>query len=987
MSGKDLKAFAKFLKGKSASSSSQLPRAPGNAGERQKFKHGYTAIITSGPYKGDVGEVREYLPATVVVDTRDNTYVRYERFSPPQLDVVKTLPDTRLGRVVELDYHQVSHPAVHNKPFVHANELFRLVRYKGEYARLMREGNSDCVIKPIKDDDFVPSLALDVMEHFANKLVNEKISYHQEQTVSCKLLGSYPKAILLSDQKGMKRGLIVSISQDEPYARVVVPHQARILASSIQDGVIKKGPLRGMKANIVEKHEAQVRLLMPNSDKITLPVSMIFYRDLLLTNDRPFQVDKIVKDGNTEKIFGKQFGERKEIKKITKSDIKMLFPGFSFKDNVDEDAPAVASTQPEFISEMNNQVESASNEEYTESFEDRQRTQRMQEQLNKDEEKLYDMIEKISQIFNLKGRLNPYALIVEIQNAIQKLVGELQRQQINDFIDEGTLRFIVAGMVLRDIVKNGLTAVFGKGNTIIRAYTLSLTKNKFLKDHYTQSNLMGSGTTLFDVYLPIPQPPTSLEQLMNNTWKLLNTMANTDLQPRTGPHFPLIEGDSLYVLGKTQRKGDIIKMVTPRDVLENRVPATAKRIYWGPRFQPLLEEYNNSLRNRIRDAPNDNTREVYEYVLKNLERAPIVLNESTNEGKDKLAREKTKMLKFISEYLFKEAAKIYARERKEKDERFAEYTDAIKRDQPKGSKKKPISSGFLYEEKERNQLKHAYVDYLINQSKIGALTESELSEMTNLVDQMTDVENQLKWLERDDFFKPKLMDYRGNDDAQTNDMYASSETKALRKKLDDLRRQYEQRLGQINKTLNEVRKMPSIQHKADYDEPYWKAKNDIVDANMARASISKPLLPGKRKTVEKINLKPDEPQKKVKVEQVNTNEMSQRLRDMSLDEPGIDTSELVQRVGNMSVKPNLDTLFDDFEEIEKTNGKDSSELDALFDHYEELERQESRSNTNVTGTDITTDIDANTSDSDETVKLLKRHGLLSNDDDDDKDSM
>lgn len=101
-------------------------------------------------------------------------------------------------------------------------------------------------------------------------------------------------------------------------------------------------------------------------------------------------------------------------------------------------------------------------------------------------------------------------------------------------------------------------------------------------------------------------------------------------------------------------------IIYSKDVLANDIPASAEKIIWGPLFQPIIDEYKVEITNKINNAKTQITKDVYKYVLDNLEQAPIELRSLKNNSKiknKKVAEKGRERLEIVFNSLLEEIRK------------------------------------------------------------------------------------------------------------------------------------------------------------------------------------------------------------------------------------------------------------------------------------------------------------------------------------------
>jgi hypothetical protein len=78
--------------------------------------------------------------------------------------------------------------------------------------------------------------------------------------------------------------------------------------------------------------------------------------------------------------------------------------------------------------------------------------------------------------------------------------------------------------------------------------------------------------------------------------------------------------------------------LTTRDIMDDVMVDTARKIIWGPKSQTLINIWKQSLNKKLDEESNMDLKEIYKFVIENLDNAPFVLRtlESSEDNMDKL---------------------------------------------------------------------------------------------------------------------------------------------------------------------------------------------------------------------------------------------------------------------------------------------------------------------------------------------------------------
>ena len=383
----------------------------------------------------------------------------------------------------------------------------------------------------------------------------------------------------------------------------------------------------------------------------------MFYMDLLLNNGNLFEVKSIRPNGiiyGIEKVNGEFVS-----KEISDNDIKYLQPGFSFSEE----------SQPIFQQELDNEIEyiiqSPSEEDRQDQEENDQEEndqeeqeqqefnlddQRMEENnmvstfrdiervgyeskiLTPEEKSIRDKIQKISNLFGIPD-LEIYNIITDVISAInyiKQLLANQSKQELKTYWKASDEKFIIAVLVLNNIIKNGYAKKIGSDN-ILLGYVQKLIKKYinvskdvsnsiFIKNDWSSikvdqdmvSNLYKSNKDEDKISL--------LMLIINNCYTLLkNTFNLLSIQTK-------ISSDSSIIKLERKRK-DLQKSIVGSKLLTGEeIPKEAESVTWGINFLPIIKKYKDEIRSIIELNPKESdNNKIYTFILNNLDQSYFVI--------------------------------------------------------------------------------------------------------------------------------------------------------------------------------------------------------------------------------------------------------------------------------------------------------------------------------------------------------------------------
>ena len=397
----------------------------------------------------------------------------------------------------------------------------------------------------------------------------------------------------------------------------------------------------------------------------------VFIIDIELNNGHYFQVLRVLEDG---RIYGIELTPDVQLERyIKKEDIKNMVDGFLIGElrtlgqpilveqdiseyvqaQIDEDGEEVRY-RDENLGEDEDQEETdevdyedgdverdedtqgqvAEEDKYVDGYADTQRTQMTLVDFTPHQEKIRSMFVKYLGVFGINIRdMMKYAkehktviFISQIIDAIKKKVDNFEK----NFWKATDEKYIVAVYVYYEMLNAGMH-YYTQNNDPIAFFIESMVEEKiFRKADINNSIFVTNGwTNSFQVDTEAYKRFYKLGNL-TAIYRIMFMNAHHEInsykEDRYKIDIQIQQQTPLEIIPIQRKKPTFEKNVALiSEVLAEKIPTTAKKIVWGTKYAPILEEFKNMLQNSIKNARNNTTREVYTYMLNNLEQAPFAL--------------------------------------------------------------------------------------------------------------------------------------------------------------------------------------------------------------------------------------------------------------------------------------------------------------------------------------------------------------------------
>ena len=469
--------------------------------------------------------------------------------------------------------------------------------------------------------------------------------------------------------------------------RIVYPKRVLLSAKTFNRNgnviEITKGPYKGNTGRFIEKHHPRITVyldaigrkisdhLVKQGDtfaKKTLTVKDVFYLDLLLKNGNYFEVKRIEADDNNNitKIVGIEKVPKVGFtaKEITLNDIEKTMPGFNFSttsnstshkqtetveyvtedtepqleqtDDADDDEETEGSygDYENETEEKQDNLDSVDQEgpDYKASFKDTERTEYSQTKLTTTQKEIKTMITKVMTLQGLPdSEFSVWELIDNIESAVNSMKQTIKSNTGADKWVRSDTKYIAACLVLYKIIQSDFVyLVINNTSSMISTFLDKLISGKYFdKKDTTGSYFLKNGwTSAFTVNTNVVGALVASKDY-SQLIEILFENANAYIrQLYSLPEIAKGSRVNKFELIPLTRKVEEKRTITITEILENPdqpVSPSVKSVIWGVKYQDTLFNFKEALANKILESNSKTMRDVYEYVLENIEQAPIEL--------------------------------------------------------------------------------------------------------------------------------------------------------------------------------------------------------------------------------------------------------------------------------------------------------------------------------------------------------------------------
>lgn len=386
----------------------------------------------------------------------------------------------------------------------------------------------------------------------------------------------------------------------------------------------------------------------------------LFFKDIELSNGNYFNVINCTNNGyfGIEKVKN-QFIE----KEVKEDDIKQLMPGFFITSNIrkmtmpKDDCTMEMDIIEENLEETDDKEQETGDGSYNDngdidirdqdivyesevemkqSFKDIERLEFVQRVLSKEEKNIMKFIEKCVSALSLpEDSIKIYKVLEKVNDAINKMKCELSKLSINDWKVTDT-KYVIACLIIYEIVKSGYN--FTKGNftnCITTLYDTSffkkgdITESIFIRVDKQKNNI----ETIFDSIVMDDIKQAEMKRYYKTgkiveIIKLMMSNCNIILQDWFGSVILSCLDEQVITFPVSRKIKDISKkFLTTKDVLNDNMVEGADRVLWGPSTLKMIKIWKTSLIKKCEDESDKRLKSIYNFVIDNFERAPLILRE------------------------------------------------------------------------------------------------------------------------------------------------------------------------------------------------------------------------------------------------------------------------------------------------------------------------------------------------------------------------
>lgn len=509
------------------------------------------------------------------------------------------------------------------------------------------------------------------------------------------------------------------------------PIKMTLMKNSIKDQkgnmvTIRNGPYANQSAKIVKKYPPQLIIYLDAINKkvsdhmikegnsyVTRPITPndVFYLDIKLKNGKFFEVKDVLEN---DQFTGFE-QDIKEQRTISKDDIESFQPGFRLMETKeqeqqeqqeeqveqefvsdellspvekdvepDEDDTERSEYETEFITDFG-ELEGEDQEQIKSTFKDIERITYKPQQLDQEELDIKNKIIRIIRTFGINEQdIQLYDLIAKCKYAIEKIksiTNQIQSLKNIWYITDN--KYIIAVFVLYEIIQRGLIYMIlnTSQNPITQIYVNKLLKIKYFiaMDRKNSMFLINGWSDAFNITSDVTEQTDKTLihiSLFENCTSVLQSLAlipTIDLEQLKQQR--KVEMQELIPLGQRIVKEYAKPHVLISEMLKTgKIPAAAKSIIWGPIYQSILDQNKNILIKEINSDKSKTHKQVYQFVLDNIEQAPFVLRQmrielSKSSSIPKLEKVKYQTLKHIWDLLWKDIV-TFNKQRKSELERL-----------------------------------------------------------------------------------------------------------------------------------------------------------------------------------------------------------------------------------------------------------------------------------------------------------------------------
>ena len=281
------------------------------------------------------------------------------------------------------------------------------------------------------------------------------------------------------------------------------------------------------------------------------------------------------------------------------------------------------------------------------SFKDTERSFVVQRTFTKDEKEYLKMIEKCASVIGEVS--NVFTLLDCVNDAVKTMKKELAKIDVSDWKNTD-VKYIIVCLVVYDLLHNGYNmSVYDFKKIVDKLYeTGYITKNTISNSAFIRSDVDDGKLkrTCWNCIQMSNDSKVSVKRLYKESQyldivKIIMENCNIVLQNLFGKVAFGGEDSKMELIpvSKPHKVREYPKyFLTTQDIMDDVMVDTARKIMWGPKSQTLINIWKQSLNKKLEKESNMDLKEIYTFVIVNLDNAPFVLRslESSEDKMDKL---------------------------------------------------------------------------------------------------------------------------------------------------------------------------------------------------------------------------------------------------------------------------------------------------------------------------------------------------------------
>jgi hypothetical protein len=256
------------------------------------------------------------------------------------------------------------------------------------------------------------------------------------------------------------------------------------------------------------------------------------------------------------------------------------------------------------------------------------------------------MIEKCASVIGEVS--NIFTLLDCVNDAVKMMKMELTKISVSDWKNTD-VKYIIACLVAYDLIQNGYNmSVYDFKKNVEDLYEMGyITKNTISNSAFIRSDIdVKLKNSCWNCIQMSNDSKATVKRMYKESKyldivKIIMENCNIVLQNLFGK-VAFVSDKSKVELIPVSKPFTVREypkyFLTTQDIIDNVMVDTAKKIIWGPKSQVLINIWKKSLNTKLEKESKMDLKEIYSFVIENLDNAPFVLRslESSEDKMDKL---------------------------------------------------------------------------------------------------------------------------------------------------------------------------------------------------------------------------------------------------------------------------------------------------------------------------------------------------------------